>query len=447
MTTLADAAGSVLTVKSVNPALFALVKLASMNNQHLPNLSASFWEQSTQLRAIRDAAFSRMTSPDALLVCILCRIAVSVPHTVTLPNRTSINFIAALVGESGTGKSQAIKAARHLLPDIGTKIDGWNIGSGQGIASVYCTNDSDDIASTSTIRSALFCVDEGEQLLKLGKGTESITLGTIRSAWSGEGIGTTNASAERRRIVEPDSYRFAMTVGFQPKFAAELLTGVSAGDPQRFLFAGVTHPEQPDILPRFPNPLIANWNNSISGDEVIKVDPEITREINSTRIKRQRLEIVSDPLDSHKQLVQLKTAALLAILHSNGTGIEVSIKWWNAARLMVEISRGIRDRLVELAVLERRQHNNERTAEQIEAETIKEASREQRALESMVNTIANKCRTADRDFLHSELQQATASKHRLLVDFDIALDEALRRRVITHGSEVRRYQSARNLGT
>jgi nucleotidyltransferase/DNA polymerase involved in DNA repair len=114
---------------------------------------------------------------------------------------------------------------------------------------------------------------------------------------------------------------------------------------------------------------------------------------------------------------------------------------------MVEISRGIRDRLVELAVLDRRQHNNERTAEQIEAETIKEASREQRALESMVNTIANKCRTSDRDFLQSELQQATASKHRLLVDFDIALDEALRRRLIIHGSEVRRYQSARNLGT
>ena len=181
---------------------------------------------------------------------------------------------------------------------------------------------------------------------------------------------------------------------------------------------------------------------------MIKVDPEITREINSTRIKRQRLEIASDPLDSHKQLVQLKTAALLAILHSDGTGIEVSIQWWNEARLMVEISRGIRDRLVELAVLDRRQHNNERTAEQIEAEAIKEASREQRALDSMVNTIANKCRTADRDFQHNELHNATNGIHRRLVDFDIALDEALRRGLIIHGSEARRYQSpSRNIGT
>ena len=110
---------------------------------------------------------------------------------------------------------------------------------------------------------------------------------------------------------------------------------------------------------------------------------------------------------------------------------------------MVEISRGIRDRLVELAVLDRRQHNNERTAEQIESETIKEASREQRALDSMVNTIANKCRIADQAFKHNELHNATASKHRLLVDFDIALDEALRRGLIVHADEPRQYRLAR----
>ena len=414
-----------------------------MNNQHLPCLPASFWQLSAQLQTIRDAAFNRMTSPDALLLCILCRVAASIPPTVTLPNRTSINFVAALVGDSGSGKSQAIKAARHLLPDIGTPVDGWNIGSGQGIASVYCTKDSDDITSTESIRSALFCVDEGEQLIKLGKGTESITLATIRSAWSGEGLGTTNATSERRRIVQPDSYRFAMTVGFQPKFAAELLTGVSAGDPQRFLFAGVTHPEQPDILPIFPNPLAAIWNTSISGDEVIRVDSEITRENNSIRIKRQRLEIASDPLDSHRQLVQLKAAALLAVLHSNGSGIEVSLQWWNAARLMVEVSRGIRDRLCELAKLERRQFNNERTAEQIEAETVKDASREQRALESMVSTIAKKCQTGDRLFAHGELHNATSGKHRQLVDFDIALNEALLRKLIVNGDKARHYRSTR----
>ena len=240
-----------------------------------------------------------------------------------------------------------------------------------------------------------------------------------------------------------------MTVGFQPKFAAELLTGVSAGDPQRFLFAGVTHPEQPDILPRFPNPLIANWNNSISGDEVIKVDPEITREINSTRIKRQRLEIVSDPLDSHKQLVQLKAAGLLAILHSNGTGIDVSIQWWNAARLMVEIGRGIRDRLVELAVLERRQHNNERTAEQIESETMKEASREQRALESMIVSITNRClrEGEGNEVTVTQLQQATNGQHRRLVDIDDAIYEARKRGLIIETTP-RHYRSpARNLGT
>ena len=110
---------------------------------------------------------------------------------------------------------------------------------------------------------------------------------------------------------------------------------------------------------------------------------------------------------------------------------------------MVEVSRGIRDRLCELAKLERRQFNNERTAEQIEAETVKDASREQRALESMVSTIAKKCQTGDRLFAHGELHNATSGKHRQLVDFDIALNEALLRKLIVNGDKPRHYRSTR----
>jgi hypothetical protein len=87
-----------------------------MNNQHLPHLPASFWEQSPQLTAIRQAAFARITSPDAVLACVLCRVAASFPPTFTLPNNTSLNYIVALVGDSGHGKSVAFRTARHLLP-------------------------------------------------------------------------------------------------------------------------------------------------------------------------------------------------------------------------------------------------------------------------------------------------------------------------------------------
>ena len=419
--------------------------VVKVNNKHLPHLSASFWEQSPQLQSVRDAGFARLTSPEAVMACTLCRVAASLPPSVTLPNQTSINFIAALVGESGSGKTEAMKAARHLMPDIGTPVDGVNIGSGQGIAQQYIVKDSVENNSQPTITSALFCVGEGEQLIKLGKSTDSITLSTIRSAWSGENIGQQNATAERRRLVPADSYRFAMAVGFQPKFAAELLTGVSAGDPQRFLFVGVTHPEQPDIRPSFPKPFAKLWRSNNDG-LTISVDREITREIDRFRVQRQRLEIAADPLDSHRHLVQLKTAALLAGLHSNGSGIEVSIQWWNAAALLVEVSRGVRDRLCELSVSDRHKRNGDRAADRIENETIVEASREQRALESMIGSIVRRCQRDQIPVHRNDLHNATASKHRNLIPFDTALQAAIDRRLIIRATESDCYK-ARNIGT
>lgn len=414
-----------------------------MNNQHLPHLPASFWDQSRQLTAIRQAAYSRITSPDAVLASVLCRVAVSFPPTFTLPNQTSLNFIAALVGESGTGKSVAFRAARHLLPDIGTAVDGHNVGSGQGIASTYSDRTQDDETTSQPVTSALFCVDEGEQLLKLGKASESITLSTIRSAWSGETLGTANASKERRRHVPADSYRFAMAVGFQPSFAAELLTGVSAGDPQRFLFVGVTYPDQPDIRPAFPKQFAPLWDQTLTADLSLNVDREITREIDSCRVKKQRLEVPVDPLDSHRHLLQLKAAGLLALLHND----DVTLQWWNAAALMGDVSRGVRDRLCELAVLDRRQRNAERTADQIETESAIDASREQRSLDSMIRTMIQKCKVAEGvPVIYSDLHNATASKHRAVVNFDSALATALDRGLLIPAPNKPRHYLA-SLGT
>jgi len=395
-----------------------------MNSRHLPYLPASFWDQSPQLAAVRQAAFSVITSPDAVLACVLCRVAASFPATFTLPNGTSLNYIAALVGESGTGKSVAIRAARRLLPDIGANVPELNIGSGQGIASTY--SDQNENETTPAVTSALFCVPEGEQLLKLGKASESITLSTIRSAWSGETLGTANASKERRRNVPADSYRFAMTVGFQPAFAAELLTGVHAGDPQRFLFVGVTYPDQPDIRPAFPKQFAPLWEQTLTGEVSLNVDKEITREIDSYRVRKQRLEVPVDPLDSHRHLLQLKTAGLLALSHND----DVTLQWWNAAALMVEVSRGVRDRLKELELLDRKQRNAERTAEQIEAEAQKESSRHERTMESMIRSMVAKCKRDGVPVNKTALHNATASKQRHEVDFNSAFSVAIERRQI-----------------
>jgi hypothetical protein len=42
----------------------------------------------------------------------------------------------------------------------------------------------------------LFFADEGEQMLKLGKGDSSILLSILRTAWSGGALGQTNATRQ-----------------------------------------------------------------------------------------------------------------------------------------------------------------------------------------------------------------------------------------------------------
>lgn len=401
-----------------------------MTDQHFPHLSRSFYEQSDILQSIRTAGFSRITSPDAVLACLLCRVSASIPPGVTLPNGGTLDFIAALVGVSGSGKSVAFKAAKSLLPDIGTVVDGWGIGSGQGIAQTFVGKPDPDTGLCPIVQPrALFVADEGEQVLKVAKQEGSLTMSTIRAAWSGSALGQTNAAAERNRNVPAGLYRFALTVGFQPIFATQLLTGVYAGDPQRFLFVGVTHPDQPDQSPPFPKPLAAVWLPSTSATE-LNVDPEVTRQITSLRTRRQRLEIPFDPLDSHRHLVQLKAAGLLSWLHND----DVTIQWWNLAAELVEVSKQVRDRLCDMAI----------TAEQSVAAADVQRSvartigvdleRERTITASMIHSIGNAARNADRPVNRSYLQQATASKHRNVVAFDDALAEALRQGVIVRAN-------------
>ena len=185
----------------------------------------------------------------------------------------------------------------------------------------------------------------------------------------------------------------------------------------------MTSPNQPDIVPTFPKQFAPLWEQTLTGEASLNVDKEITREIENYRIKKQRLEVPVDPLDSHRHLLQLKTAGQLALLHND----DVTLQWWNAAALMVDVSRGVRDRLAELAVLDRRQRNAERTAEQIESETVKESSRELRSLESMIRSMVQKCRVERVPVSRTDLHNATASKHRAVVDFDSALATAIER--------------------
>ena len=393
-----------------------------MNPVHVPRLPASFYEHSDILRKVQQAGFNRITSPDAVLACLLCRVSASLEPGFALPNQGSLNFITALVGGSGTGKSEAFKASRALLPDIGTNIDGIGVGSGQGIVATIAGNADENGECQVLNPRVLFFADEGEQMLKLGKSESSILLSTLRTAWSGGAIGQTNATRERSRNVAANVYRFALTIGLQPRFASELLTGVHAGDPQRYLFAHVQNPEQPSVLPRFPEPL-EPLHQPARTELVLQVDPEVTRLITDYRVKKQRGEVNDDPLDSHRHLLTLKTAGLLALLHND----DISIHWWNMASQVVEVSRNVRQWVIDYA-LQDGQSTITRKAETEASYRIQvDSIREREIMDSMLKSMQNYIARIGSPVNASGLANACASKYRNIIPAHDAITEGLRR--------------------
>ena len=389
--------------------------------RHLPHLPASFYERSELLRKVRDAGFARITSPDAVLASLLCRVSASLSPGISIPNG-SLNYVAALIGESGTGKSVAFQAARDLLPDIGTLVDGWGIGSGQGIVKAI-TGKADENGHCEIINSrVLFEADEGEQLLRVGRQDQSITMATIRSAWSGGPLGQTNATEGLTRNVGAGLYRFALAIGLQPNFAAELLQGVNGGDPQRFLFMAVQNPLQPNLLPAFPEP-IAPLYLLDDMSTVLTVDPDVTAMIKNHRVRKQRGEIIDDPLDSHKHLLTLKTAGLLAFLH----GDDITTEWWKMALQVVEVSLGVRNYVVEHAKLQKQSVLIERAETEIGRRAVVDANRKQEVLESMLKSMVNHISNNGGRVNRSALANACSGQHKSMVAADDVIAEGLKR--------------------
>lgn len=86
-----------------------------------PQLSNAFWESHPVLTQIRESAWeskSNPASPDAVLGVLLCRVAAMISPTTTLPNGATLNYLVALVGPSGVGKTTSKRLASKLIPDI-----------------------------------------------------------------------------------------------------------------------------------------------------------------------------------------------------------------------------------------------------------------------------------------------------------------------------------------
>lgn len=385
----------------------------------IPTLPPTFYDGHPTLRHIRQAAQHKRTAPDVTLGVLLCRVATMIPPDATA-NGSQINYLTAIVGPPGAGKTTGAKVATKLLPELGTVLDRVPPGSGEGIVQQYLerTKGDEGVTNTQVHTAALFHTDEGEQLMQVSVRQGSTTLATIRSLWVGETVGNSNANPETSRLLRADRYRFTMTVGLQPGFASDLLSHSTAGDPQRYLWVGAADPTAPDTPPSWPGEL--SRLHPVSSPA--RIAPEITRQIDARRVDSLRQGGHADPHKAHEGLLTIRTAAILATLF--GTPGEIDAVSWLPALELVEHSAKVTTYLASLT----RAQQFERDSEWIDRTLTRDEIRDQKKTERVTRTLARAVQ--NRTWLRSDLRRdGLNSRDRYL--FEDALRLAFERGWIT----------------
>jgi hypothetical protein len=320
-----------------------------------PNLPDEFWNERPELAHIRQAAHARGASADAVLVCVLARVAVTIAPGRTLPDivgsRGSLNFCTGIIGKSGKGKSIAMTVADELFPiDHPTLVP----STGEGIVMSYLTPAKD--ADGKVDRSlglvlierphVLFHVDEGQGMLAQGSRQGATLLPILRSAWSGVNLGQANANLDARRYVPAGSYRFAIVVGFQLGVGSTLVADADGGTPQRFVFASAVDPLIPLVKAPWPGPLDVPLGAWHAGP--MACAQEIADEVWTAHVRSSRGEVDVDDLDSHRNQTRLKVACLLAVM-AGRLDVGVDVDDWRLAGMILDTSDAVRASVVDHA--------------------------------------------------------------------------------------------------
>ena len=403
------------------------------------NLPETFWNARPSLTHIRQAAHHRVVSADAVLAVVLARTACLIHPSIQLPpivgGRGSLNFAAAIVAQSGGGKTAAKAVATDLIPlNHRTDIrDNVTPGSGEGLIEAFLEFVDDDDGKGKVKRqtrmSCFVFADEGQALIQLGERNGSTILTTLRTAWSGGELGTQNASQETNRRLQEHRYRLGIVVGFQLTYAATLIADGEGGTPQRFMFAHAVDPTIPDTPPEWPGALHIDTPPGVTGEQLINVDECVAQQVFVEHRDTARGTRTVNPLDSHANLGRLKIAALLAVL--DGRPLELTAADWDLAGVVMQTSRAVRQWAIEHAAASERQQAEARTAAAINKEAAIDADKAARALEAGARQLARKVHSEGGTVSHRTASRAISGRHREWVTVDAMTGEAVARKWVT----------------
>lgn len=337
----------------------------------LPILPEQFWRARPVHAHIRQAAHARLVSADLVLHAVLAKLAGMRSHELWFDSgrgRSSLNYFAAAVGRSGTGKStgaavvddELLPAPAYLegLDDNGAERfhDGLPLGSGEGIAEAFIGTRDVEVdtkpnghpvlkKTRGIVRHNVFIVvDEGESFTRLGERTGATVATTLRSAWVGATLGQANGREDTTRIVKAHTYALGMLVGFQPSTALPLLNDTATGTAQRFAWASAidrTLPDEPVAHPgQLQVPLTEGQFRHTARTGPIEFPDDIKTELRVEHIAKVRGQLVVDERDSQAPLMRCKMAALLAILDGRD---KVTDDDWHLAAVLWHTSCAVRD--------------------------------------------------------------------------------------------------------
>ncbi|MGP5252332.1 hypothetical protein ACTXLT_07450, partial [Brachybacterium alimentarium] len=189
-----------------------LFELEADMNADTPDGPEQLWSARPHLGAIHDFARARLASPWAVLGTVMLRALATVPPNVTLPplvgGRASLNLFTALVGASGSGKGAAMRAAADAVTIV-QRIPVMPLGSGEGLVRAYAIRETEEVdgervpVTRMVNTTILFEVSEVDHLGAQGQRTGSTLMPQLRSAYSGEQLGSTYAATEKSVVLQP----------------------------------------------------------------------------------------------------------------------------------------------------------------------------------------------------------------------------------------------------
>lgn len=322
-------------------------------------LDEEFWETRPVFDHLRQAAWSRMASPEGVLVAALCLTLYYVEPNVVLSapvgSEAPINLLATLCGNPSDGKSVCRKIASKVLDFVDAKeLHTFSPSSGQGISKQYQFQKKPrgQESYMEKVRTSAFALAEEIDSVKAQSSMQGSTLSSeLRKAAMGETLGSGNVGETATNLPE-DTYRFVMLVCTQPELAGWLLEGAAGGLPQRFLWCSVRDPRIVDDV-EFPEPMRiklpfeakpqpsdgftfglprARW--------VMQGTDKISYEIREAAREAKMSGDDDVSLDGHALLTRRKVSAALALLDGRNNDNDED---WELARQIMEMSNASRE--------------------------------------------------------------------------------------------------------